>query len=124
MLGENMLFLPAIPGNPYLRKLFGMETLFAAVSFSLFVLAILTFVTIVREVFPLLNPEDQTSLRNYGTGSYFRALSSRDRAIGNAWNEHARSFPKSRKRTLFASFLIATALSVMGYPLWLAFGAR
>jgi hypothetical protein len=99
-----------------------METLFAAVGFSLFALAILTIVTIVREVFPLLNPDDQTSLRSYWTGSGLRAWRSRDRAIRNAWNDHARSFPKSRKRTLFASFLIATALSVMGYPLWLAFG--
>jgi len=101
-----------------------METFFAALSISLFVLANLTFVTIVREVFPSLNPEDQNALRNYGTGRGFRAWRSSDRAIRNAWNEHARSFPKSRKRTLFASFLIATALSVMGYPLWLAFGAR
>jgi hypothetical protein len=101
-----------------------METLYAAISFSLFILSILTMVVIVRDVFPLLNPEDQASLRNYWTGAGFRAWRGRDRAIGNAWNEHASSFPKSRKRTLFAAFLIASALSVMGYPLWLAFGAR
>jgi hypothetical protein len=83
--------------DEFVIKLFGMETLFAAVSSSLFVLAILTFVTIVREVFPLLNPEDQTSLRNYGTGSGFRAWRSSDRAIGSAWNEHARSQPRLPK---------------------------
>jgi hypothetical protein len=30
----------------------------------------------------------------------------------------------SRKRLLFAAFLIAAAISVIGYPLWLALGGR
>jgi hypothetical protein len=101
-----------------------METLFAVISFSLFILAVLTMVLIVRDALPFLNPENQTSLRNYWTDLGFRAWRGRDRAIGNAWNAHARSFPKSRKRAIFALFFIAGVLSVMGYPLWLALGNR
>jgi uncharacterized membrane protein len=48
-----------------------------------------------------------------------------NQTLRNAWNQHALSFPASRKRTLFAVFLIgAAALSVMFYPLWLAIGQR
>ena len=102
-----------------------MESVFLAISLSLFLLAVLTMVVLVREVFPLLKPEDQTSLRSFSLASTgFHAWRNRDRSIRNAWNEHARSFPKSRKRVLFTFFLIAGALSVMAYPLWLVFGAR
>jgi len=38
-----------------------METLFYSISLALFVLAILTFVLVIRETFPLLDSEDQTS---------------------------------------------------------------
>ena len=102
-----------------------METLFYSISLALFVLAILTFVLVIRDAFHLLDSEDQTSLRSYWTGAKgFNTWRKRDRAIGRAWNEHARSFPKSRKRRLFAAFLIAAAISVIGYPLWLALGGR
>ena len=36
----------------------------------------------------------------------------------------AHSFPDSRKRTVFMALLIAAALSVMFYPVWLALGPR
>ena len=102
-----------------------METLFYSISLALFVLAILTFVLVIRDAFPLLDSEDQTSLRKYWTGEAgFGTWRKRDRAIKRAWNEHARSFPKSRKRLLFAAFLIAAAISLIGYPLWLALGGR
>ena len=105
-----------------------METLFCSISLALFVLAILTFVLVIRETFPLLDLEDQTSIRSYWTGSAgsagFKMWRKRDRAIKRAWNEHARRFPDSRKRLLFAAALIAAAISVMGYPLWYALGAR
>lgn len=102
-----------------------MEALFDSISIALFVLAILTFVLVIRDAFPLLDSEDQTSLRNYWTGkSGFDTWRKRDGAIKRAWNEHARSFPKSRKRVLFAAFLIAAAISVIGYPLWLSLGGR
>jgi hypothetical protein len=102
-----------------------METLFYAMPATLFSLAILTFVLVIRDVFSLLDSEEQTLLRNYwkGTGG-FRIWRKRDRAIKHAWKEHARSFPRSRKRVLFAAFLIAFALSLMGYPLWLMLGIR
>jgi hypothetical protein len=101
-----------------------MELLFAAISLSLFFVAVLTMVLIVRDALPLLKPEDQSSLRNDWIGSGFRAWRGRDRAIGRAWNEHARSFPKSRKRAIFSWVLILSALSVLSYPLWLALGRR
>ena len=98
--------------------------MFAGISLSLFILAVLTMILIVRDALPFLNPEDQNSLRNYWADSGFRAWRGRDRAIGNAWKQHVRSFPKSRKRAIFALFAIASALSMMGYPLWLALGNR
>jgi hypothetical protein len=102
-----------------------METFFYAMSATLFSLAILTFVLVIRDVFPRLDLEEQTLLRNYWKGTRgFRIWWDRDRAIKHAWKEHARSFPRSRKRVLFAAFLIAFALSLMGYPLWLTLGAR
>ena len=48
-----------------------METWYAATSFSLFVLAILTMVTIVREVFPLWKPEEQLRFGSIGRGQTF-----------------------------------------------------
>ena len=102
-----------------------MEVLFAAISITFLFLTVLTFVWIVRDVFLLLNSEDQASLRSYGAGGGgFGTWRKRDRAIKQAWTEHSRSFPRSRKRVLFAFLLIASLLSVMGYPLWLTFGAR
>jgi hypothetical protein len=101
-----------------------VENLFYSISLALFVLAILTFVLVIRETFPLLNSEDQISIRSYSTGPEgFNAWRKRDRAIKRAWNEHARRFLSSRKRLLFAAFLIAAAVSLMGYPLWYAFGS-
>jgi len=102
-----------------------MEGFFAAISISLAVLTVLAFVWIVRDVFLLLSSEDQASLRTYWEGGAgFRAWRKRDRAIREVWIEHARSFPRSRKRFLFAFLLIACFLSVMGYPLCLTFSAR
>ena len=102
-----------------------METLFNSISAALFVLAILTFVLVIREAFPFLDSEDQTSLRSYWTGRMgFDTWRKRDRAVKRTWSEHAIRFPTSRKRLLFAAFLIAAALSLMGYPLWLALGGR
>ena len=101
-----------------------MEAYYCAVSLPLFCAGIMTFVLAVREVFPFLNPDDQSSIREYLSAGDFRSWRRRDRAIKNAWNEHARLFPKSRKRVVFALLLIGAALSVLGYPLWYAFGPR
>ena len=102
-----------------------METLFYSISIALFVVAILTFVSIIRDALPSLDSDDQTSLRDYWMGREgFDIWRKRDRAIKRAWSEHAKRFPTSRKRLLFAAFLIAAALSLMGYPLWLALGGR
>jgi hypothetical protein len=40
------------------------HTVSYSISLALFVPAILTFVLVIRETFPLLNSEDNTSLRN------------------------------------------------------------
>jgi hypothetical protein len=102
-----------------------MESVFTAISLSFFFFTILTMVTIVRDVFPLLHREDQASLRNYWTATGgFRTWWSRDGAIRKAWSQHFRSFPRSYKRVLFASILIALALSLMGYPVSLALRPR
>jgi hypothetical protein len=98
-----------------------MEKIFDVISLCLFLLAIGTMVTIVREAPPHLNQEDRDSLRKWPQTGSSTAV---NQALRNAWNQHALSFPASRKRTLFAVFLIAAALSVMFYPLWLAIGQR
>ena len=102
-----------------------METFVGSISLALFVLAILTFVLVIRDALPFLDPEDQTSLRNSWTRAQgFETFRKRDGAIKRAWNEHARRFPKSRKRLVFSALLIAAAISVMGYPLWCAFASQ
>lgn len=98
-----------------------MEMLFGAVSLALFAGAIATFVAMVCQVFEQLDDVDRATLRAW---SRFSSVTSINRAIGNAWKQHLHSFPKSRKRILFASLLVAACLSVMGYPLWLALGRR
>ena len=102
----------------------GMETLFVAVGLCFLFFAILTIVMVIRDVFPLLNQEDQAAFRDWTwMGTALRTWRRRDRAIGKAWDEHLRLFPKSRKRVLFAALLIAAVLSIIGYPLWFAFTA-
>jgi hypothetical protein len=102
-----------------------METLFYSISLALFALAILTFISVIRDAFPFLDSEDQISLRSYFTWAPgFNTWRTRDRTIKRAWNEHLRRFPKSRKRLLFAVFLVAASISLMGYPLWYAFASR
>jgi hypothetical protein len=96
-----------------------MESVFNAVSLVLFAAAAVTFIAMVREVLPHLAAEDRTPLQGAG-GSSIRRLRVRDRALARAWKVHVDLFPKSRKRQLFAVLLIAAALSVFGYPLWVA----
>ena len=98
-----------------------MEILFNAVSLALFAGAIATFVAIVRQVFEQLDDVDRATLR-----AWFRlsSVTTVNRAIGNAWKQHVQSFPKSRKRILFASLLVAACLSVIGYPFWPALSQR
>jgi len=99
-----------------------METLFAIIGASLFVLAIATMIAIIRDVFPLLSPQDQTSLRDHWIGASIRTWRDRDRAISRAWNEHVRLFKRSRKRVVFSVLLVAGILCMMSYPIWIAFG--
>ena len=72
-----------------------MEVLFAALSITLFFLTVLTLVWSVRDVFLLLNSEDQASLRSYAAGGGgFGNWRKRDRAIKQAWTEHTPVFSK------------------------------
>lgn len=98
-----------------------MEDFFGGISLCLFGLAIGTMVMIVREARPHLKPEDRDSLRRWTQSGFSTAL---NRTLRNAWNQHALSFPDSRKRILFAALLIAAALSGMFYPIWLAVGPQ
>jgi hypothetical protein len=104
-----------------------MEAVCTVVSVSLLILAVLTMVFIVRDVSPLLNLQDRSSVRSYWMnedGWNRWRITDPALSLRNAWNLHSDSFPKSRKRTVFASLLIAFALSVMTYPVWLVFAAR
>ena len=102
-----------------------MEMFFCLISLALFVVAVCSFVLLVRESLPFLDSEDQRALHDYWKEmGGFSVWRERDRAIKHAWSEHAKHFPKSRKRALFAVLLIAAALSVMFNPLWLVFGPR
>jgi hypothetical protein len=84
----------------------------------LFGLAIVTMVLIIREVLPLLSPEDQSTFVVYGAR---RGRLGSGRAIFDAWNEHARSFPQSKKRLMVVSFVVASIIAFLGYPLWSTF---
>jgi hypothetical protein len=97
-----------------------METLFNSIGLSLFLLALVTIALIFRDAFPLLNPDDQTTFRHW----IGRKVRLQSRAIDNVWKQHARSFPESRKRVLFVSFLVASAVLVVGYQLWLVLVVR
>ena len=80
----------------------------------LFGLAFVTMILIVRDVLPLLSPEDQTTFVIYGAG---RGRSASGRAVLDAWNEHVRSFPQSRKRLMVISFFLAGIIAFLTYPL-------
>ena len=94
-----------------------------AIGLAFFVSANLTMVAFVREVFSRLNLHDQASIRRWY--EYERKVSTRfDRAVHHVWSVHTLTLPKSHKRVLFATFLISAALSLIAYPLCLAFGPR
>lgn len=80
----------------------------------LFGLAVLTMVLIVRQVFPLLSPEDQSAFAVYRLS---RGRQGSGRAILDAWNEHIRSFPQSKKRLMVISFVAAGIITFLAYPL-------
>lgn len=84
----------------------------------LFGLAIVTMVLIVREVLPVLSPEDQSTFVIYGAR---RGRRGSGLAIFNAWNEHIRSFPQSKKRLMVISFVVASIIAFVSYPLWRTF---
>lgn len=94
-----------------------VELLFNTVTVALFAAALITFVAVVREVFQHLGEEDRATLRAWHR---FSSVLGINRAIGHAWEEHVRLFPRSRKRVLFASLLTVDCLSVLGYTFWLA----
>jgi hypothetical protein len=84
---------------------------------SLFGFAFVTMILIVRDVFPLLSPEDQITFAQ----GLPRGRRGSGQAIFDAWNEHARSFPQSNKRLMVISFAIAGIITFLSYPLLHAF---
>jgi hypothetical protein len=85
---------------------------------SLFGLAGVTMFFIVRDVLPLLSSEDQTTFVIYGAR---RGRPGSGLAIIDAWNEHNRAFPQSKKRLMVVSFVVAGVLAFLSYPLWRTF---
>ncbi len=81
---------------------------------SLFGLAIVTMVLIIRDALPLLSPEDQETFMIYLAA---RGRRGSGQAIINAWKEHTRSFPQSKKRIMVMSFAAAGILTFLSYPL-------
>lgn len=82
---------------------------------SLFGLAIVTMVLIIREALPLLSPEDQETFTIYLAA---RGRRGSGQAIIDAWKEHAQSFPQSKKRFMVILFAVAGILTFLSYPLW------
>ena len=95
-----------------------MRDFLGYVGVSLFGLAGVTMFLIVREALPLLSPEDQSIFVIYGAS---RGRSGSGQAIINAWNEHIRAFPRSKKRLMVISFVVAGILAFLSYPLLRAF---
>jgi hypothetical protein len=81
-------------------------------------LAIVTMVFLVREVLPLLSPEDQTTFVIYGAR---RGRQGSGQAIMNAWNGHVQAFPHSKKCVMVISFFFAAILAWLSYPVWQSF---
>lgn len=84
----------------------------------LFGLAVAMMVLIIREVLPLLSPEDRRSFVLYGTRRGRRVSG---QAIIDAWNAHSRSFPHSKKRFMVIWFVLAGIVAFLSYPLWYTF---
>jgi hypothetical protein len=97
-----------------------METLFNSIGLSFLLLALVTMALIFREAFPHIHHDDRTTFQRW----WGRPVRLKSRAIENVWKEHFRLFPKSRKRALFISAFLASAAFIMGYQLWLIFGAK
>jgi hypothetical protein len=97
-----------------------VQSVFIAVSVALFVAVITTMFSIVHDVFPYLSEQHRACFRSW-TRSFGGNI---NRPLRSAWDEHARRLPNSRKRILFAAFLVAAFLSVMAYPLWVALAPR
>ncbi len=95
-----------------------MRDFLGYVGVSLFGLAGVTMFLIVREALPLLSPADQSTFVIYGARRGGRGSG---QAILNAWNEHIRAFPQSKKRFMVIAFVVAGLLAFLCYPLWHTF---
>jgi len=91
-----------------------MRNFLGYVGVSLFGFAGVTMFLIVREVLPLLSPDDQITFVIYGAG---RGRRGSGQAIINAWNEHILVFPQSKKRFMVISFFVAGILAFLSFLL-------
>jgi len=96
-----------------------VERVFGALSLTLFAAAVATYAMIVRDALPYFSPKERAAF-GHGESRWLLQLRARDHAIRGAWKLHTATFPKSRKRLLFAILLTAAALSLLGYALWLS----
>jgi hypothetical protein len=109
-----------------------MEDAFMIFTLVLIFSMILSMVGIFHDVLPHLNENDRVFLHGWSSSPVRRlgireSLSRQmrfDRLLGKVWEQHARLFPRSRKRTIFACLSMGSALSIFAYPLWLALGGR
>lgn len=88
-----------------------MKDLLVWLGVSFFGAAAVTLFLVIREALPLLSPEDQITL---ALGAP-RGRANSSEAIFNAWNEHAQSFPHSRKRWMVIAFVVAGIVAFLGF---------
>jgi len=108
----------------YFATILSVENVFIAVTVTLAAAAVGSFIWIVRDVLPYLSAEHRNALKHHSENSTIQQLRAGDKAIGKAWQTQVAVFPQSRKRLLFAALVVLAALSVMTYPLRMAFGSR
>jgi hypothetical protein len=95
-----------------------MEQFFTIVTLALFAAAMVTMHMIVRDSLPYLDEQDRASFRAWANNrSCWRPVNI-NRALRNAWSEHRRVFPKSRKYLLFACFVMGTFVALMAGALY------
>lgn len=97
----------------------GMESFFSIAPVVLFAMAVTTFLRIWRDVeqhFPLHNYK--VFSRQFDNKNSYRRPAA-DKTVVRVWEIHRTLFPKSYKRALFVTLLLAATLLMLSYPLWL-----
>jgi hypothetical protein len=91
-----------------------VEELVTMIAFAFLLFAAVVLTLIFRDVFSLLNPEDQLTISHW-IGKRWKL---KTRVINSIWSRHATAFPTSRKRFLFVLFLTAFVIVAVGHQVW------